>query len=126
MPSTSIFADRSTKQTIIHTTRRGDTSFLPLIGSGGFLNVLVYIIPPFVDDNDKLFSFAQLLAAGYISLKSDGMRPDGNIDIGRHFQAGLSMLEAVYLFSQVTLFIVYFSNGSKHAEDQSLDWSIYW
>lgn len=62
------------------------------------MNILVYIIPPFVDDDDKLFSFAQLLAAGHISLKSDGMRPGGNIDMGRYFQAELSMLDVLYLF----------------------------
>lgn len=65
------------------------------MGPRTFLNVLVYIIPPFVDDDDKLFSFAQLFAAGYASLTRDGIAPDENIDMGRHFQARPRMFEVL-------------------------------
>ncbi|CAF0996191.1 unnamed protein product [Adineta steineri] len=72
IPELSIFVDPYTKQTIIDSKK--DSS-------------LVYVLPSLVDKHRKYFSVAELIKADYVSLSSNGMQPQSNIDMSALFQS---------------------------------------
>ena len=87
MPWIPMFADRRTRQTIIY-SRRTDGQFFSIERS--FVTRMsfypVYVMPPLINGNGRLFSIAELIASGYASLSSSGARPRGRIDMARLFR----------------------------------------
>ncbi|CAF1393192.1 unnamed protein product [Adineta steineri] len=69
MPSTPIFANRATQETIIYSSIRG------------------YILPALVDGHGQLYSIARLIATGYASFTEEEMHSSKSIDMNTYFES---------------------------------------
>jgi hypothetical protein len=87
MPWVPIFADRYSKQTIIYSKRSGGECFVFKNKVDNEYMFIVYVLPSLINRFGKRFSIAELIASGYASLFSSGVRPSGIIDMVPLFQS---------------------------------------